>query len=87
MFKGRHPSYTHELDYDRDLLERDFDEELSGREYPSDAYVNLEARQPSFFSGLFHDVGKVAHVAEKVSRKPNRSNSTNSSGSSHSRRC
>jgi len=63
--------------YDRDILERDLDEEFSGREYRLDAFANLAARDPSFLGGLENavkDVGKVAvnglHVAEKIADNP-----------------
>jgi hypothetical protein len=39
-----------------DLLERDLGEEFSGREYLLDASGDLEAREPSFFSGIEHAV-------------------------------
>jgi len=67
-----HPSY-----YDRDLLERDLDEEFSRREYLFDASDDLAAREPSFFGGIknaFKAVGRVAnkglHVAENVAENP-----------------
>ena len=46
-----HPSYNNGLDYS-DLLERDLDEEFSGREYLLDAYDDLAAREPSFFGSV-----------------------------------
>lgn len=40
----------------------------------SDAYVDLEARQPSFFGTIFRDIGKVAstgiHAVEKIAKNP-----------------
>jgi len=70
--------YTHGINYyDRELLERDLDEEFSGREYLLYASDDLEAREPSFFGGFEHavkDVGKVAdkglHVADNIVENP-----------------
>jgi len=64
--------------YPRDLLlERDLDEEFSGREYLSNEFDDLAAREPSFFGSIEHavkDVGKVAnkglHVAENIASNP-----------------
>jgi len=75
-----HPSYTHELN----LLERALEEDFPRRENLLDAYAELAARDPSFFSHIgdaFRDVGravgkvgKVAsdglHVAEKIAENP-----------------
>jgi len=44
--------------YARDLLKRNLDEEFSGREYLFDASDDLDAREPSFFSGLANDFKK-----------------------------
>jgi len=70
-----HPSYTHY--HNRDLLERDLDEEFFGREYLSDAYEDLAAREPSFFGNIgnaIKGVGRIAkkglEVAEKVAENP-----------------
>jgi len=70
--------YTNGVDYyDRDLLERDLDEEFSGRAYLLDSSDDLSAREPSFFSSIKNavkDVGKVAskglHVAENIAGNP-----------------
>jgi len=60
------PSHSNGLDYyERDLIERDLDEEFSGREYLSDASDDLAARDPSFFG----DIGKAFHSAENVAGK------------------
>jgi len=70
--RERHPFYTHGFVNDGDLLERDLDEEFSGREYLRDASVDLEARQPRFFGemrGAFKDVGKVAHKGFHIAKK------------------
>jgi len=72
-----YPSYNHGHDYyDRDLLDRDLDEEFSRSEY-LDASDDLDAREPSFFGGIGHifkDVGNVVkkgvHVAEDVAENP-----------------
>jgi len=75
-----HPFYTHGLD----LLERDLDEEFSGREYLLDVSDDLASREPSFFSHIrdaVRDVGRVAkkglhvaeqglHVAESIAENP-----------------
>jgi hypothetical protein len=49
----------------RDILERDLDEEFSGREYPSNAFDNLSAREPNFFG----DVGKAFKGVEREAVK------------------
>jgi len=48
--------------YDRDLLERDLDEEFSEREYLLDAYDDLAARDPSFLSGIGHAFSNIGHA-------------------------
>jgi len=70
-----HPPYTHIRN--GDLLERDLDEEFSGREYLSDAYDDLAARDPSFFGSLkkaFKSVGNVAvkglNAAKSITDNP-----------------
>jgi len=70
-----HPPYTHIRN--GDLLKRDLDEEFSGREYLSDAYDDLAARDPSFFGSLkkaFRSVGNVAvkglNAAKSITDNP-----------------
>jgi len=73
-----YPSYTDGHDYyNRDLLERALDEEISRREYILKAFEDLAAREPSFWNSITNaakDVGRVAvnglHIAEKVAANP-----------------
>jgi ribosomal protein L24 len=64
--------YAHGFDYS-DVLERDLDEEFSGREYLVDAPDDLAAREPNLFD-VVSNVGKVAskglEVADKVANNP-----------------
>jgi len=56
--------------YPRDLLlKRDLDEEFSGREYLSNAFDDLEARDPSFFGGIENAFKGVAKEAVKVGKE------------------
>jgi len=57
--------------YPRDLLllERDLDEEFSGREYLSNAFDDLEARDPNFFGGIENAFKGAAKEAVKVGKE------------------